>query len=51
MPTTEWTHEAVPGGSWLAGQPVLTAGEVMFDGLAVYAGQLGEVTEWSLESI
>src|SRR5690606_19889101 len=45
----DWINDAIPGGSWMAGQPTLTAGAEMFDGLTVYAGQLGVLSVWEVE--
>ena len=49
-PTPLWVNESVPGGTWQAGQASLTCGASMFDGLEVYAGQLGTVSAWDLET-
>lgn len=51
MPTAAWTNDALPGGTWFAGQDLILAGMDIFDGLAVLAGQLGQVSEWTPDPI
>lgn len=48
---SDWWPDAVAGGTWYAGQPVLTSGQILFDGLEVGAGQLGSVSEWIMDSV
>lgn len=48
---SDWIHDAVPGGTWFMGQPGMTAGASTFDGLEVFAGQLGSESEWENDAV